>query len=57
MKSKVYSNRFKKNNDYDVLVNKLKEVNSDATVKKIGSFRAQHRREFKKKRESADDEY
>ncbi|XP_067625895.1 uncharacterized protein [Eurosta solidaginis] len=67
VKSKDYCNRIKKNNDYATLIEKLKEVDPDATkdtvIKKISSLRAQYRRESKKKRDSlksgagAEDEY
>jgi hypothetical protein len=55
VKSKDYSNKFKRNECYDKLLVVLKTTDQDATresvVKKINSLRASYRKEKKKSRE------
>lgn len=52
VKSKEYSNKIKRNSSYDVLLQKLKEINPQATLdllkKKINNMRTAFRRELKK---------
>lgn len=52
VKSQAYSNKLKKNQAYDVLVCKYRQVNHTATretvVKRIASMRASFRKEFRK---------
>lgn len=52
VKSKEYSNKHKRNASYEILLKKLQEINSKATVeflkKKINNMRTAFRRELKK---------
>lgn len=52
VKSKEYSDKHKKSAAYDVLVNKMQEVDPNATresvVKKINNLRSAYRKEMKK---------
>lgn len=54
VKSKEYSDKLKKNEAYEVLIRKLKEVdqaaNKDAVIKRINSLRTCFRKELKKVR-------
>jgi len=56
IKSKEYSNRNIKDQAYEVLIEKMKEIdknaNRDAVVKKINSLRSAYRKELKKIKDS-----